>query len=82
MSITNTAGVLIQGVQTGHEIFDTVLNAMDAAEKEKQSGADKKAWVLAFIESFIKDIGENWLKWAKVIISFIDLAKSFYNQCK
>lgn len=82
MSIAQTSSVLIQGIQTGHEIFDTVLNAMDAAEKEKKSGADKKAWVLAFVESFIKDIGENWLKWVKVIISFIDLAKSFYNQFK
>lgn len=82
MSITQTSSVLIQSVQTGREIFDTVLKAMDAAEQEKQSGADKKAWVLAFIESFIKDIGENWLKWAKVIVSFIDLAKSFYNQFK
>ena len=82
MTIAKTANVLIQGVQTGQQIFDTVLNAMDAAENEKQSGADKKAWVLAFIESFIKDLNENWPKWAKVVISFIDLAKAFYNQFK
>lgn len=82
MSIAQTASVLVQGVQTCQEIFDTVLNAMDAAEKEKQSGADKKAWVLAFIESFINNIGENWMKWAKVVVSFIELAKAFYNQFK
>lgn len=82
MSIAQTANVLVQGIKTGQEIFDTVLNAMDAAEKEKQSGADKKAWVLAFIESFVRDIGENWMKWVKVVISFIDLAKAFYNQFK
>ena len=82
MTIAQTASVLITGIETGREIYQTVLNAMDAAEAEKQSGADKKAWVLAFIESFIKDLGENWQKWAKAIFSFIDFAKSFYNQFK
>ncbi len=82
MSIAQTANVLITGIETGREVYQTVLNAMDAAEAEKQSGADKKAWVLAFIESFIKDLGENWQKWAKAIFSFIDFAKSFYNQFK
>lgn len=82
MSIAQTANVLITGIKTGREVYQTVLNAMDAAEAEKQSGADKKAWVLAFIESFINDLGENWLKWAKAIISFIDFAKAFFNQFK
>lgn len=81
-TIAQTANVLIQGITVGQEIYQTVLNAMDAAEAEKESGEDKKAWVLAFIESFLNDIGENWLRWAKAIISFIDFSKAFYNQFK
>lgn len=79
-NIAITASVLIEGIQTGKEIYQTILNAMNAAEQEKNSGADKKAWVLAFIESFLNDIGENWKDWMLSIISFIDFAKSFYNQ--
>lgn len=52
---------------------------MDAAEKERESGADKKAWVLAFVKSFITDLGQNWERWAKIIITFIDFAKSLFN---
>ena len=53
---------------------------MDAAEQEKDSGEDKKAWVIAFIKSFLFDLGENWEKWVKAILSFINFAKAFYNQ--
>ena len=59
-TISQTAYVLIQGIDLGQEIYQTVLNAMDAAEQEKQSGQDKKAWVIAFIKSFVFDLGENW----------------------
>ena len=55
---------------------------MDAAEAEKNSGADKKAWVIAFVESVVNDIGEKWEHWLKMVISFIDYAKAFYNQFK
>ena len=79
-TIAQTANVLIQGVEVGKEIYETVLHAMDAAEQEKDSGQDKKAWVIAFIKSFLFDLGENWEKWVKAILSFIDFAKSFYNQ--
>lgn len=82
MSITQTANVLITGTQLAKEILSTVLKAMDAAEAEKNSGADKKAWVIAFIESVVNDIGENWEHWIKTVISFIDYAKAFYNQFK
>ena len=81
-NIAQTANVLIQGIQVGQEIYQTVLNAMDAAENEKESGADKKAWVLAFIESFLFDLGENWEKWVKAIVAFIDFSKAFYNQLR
>jgi hypothetical protein len=79
-TIAETAEVLIQGITVGKEIYQTVLNAMDAAEAEKESGQDKKAWVLAFLESFLIDLGENWDNWVQAIISFIDFAKAFYNQ--
>lgn len=79
-TIAQTANVLIQGIEVGQEIYQTVLNAMDAAEQEKQSGQDKKAWVVAFIKSFVFDLGENWEEWVKAILSFIDFAKAFYNQ--
>ena len=79
-TIAQTANVLIQGIELGQEIYQTVLNAMDAAEQEKDSGQDKKAWVIAFIKSFLFDLGENWDNWVKAILSFIDFAKAFYNQ--
>lgn len=81
-TIANTASVLIQSIEVGKEIYETVLNAMDAAQQEKDSGEDKKAWVIAFIKSFLFDLGENWDKWVQAIISFIDFAKAFYNQFK
>ena len=81
-TIAQTANVLIQGVEIGQEIYQTVLNAMDAAQQEKDSGEDKKALVLAFIESFLYDIGEKWEFWVNAIVAFIDIAKTFYNQFK
>ena len=50
-TIAQTANVLIQGIEVGQEIYQTVLNAMDAAEQEKQSGEDKKAWVIALLKA-------------------------------
>ena len=79
-TIAQTANVLIQGIELEQEVYQTVLNAMDAAEQERQSGQDKKAWVVAFIKSFLFDLGENWDNWVKAIVAFIDFAKAFYNQ--
>ena len=36
-TIAQTANVLIQSIEVGQEIYQTVLNAMDAAEQEKDS---------------------------------------------
>lgn len=82
MSITQTVGVVVQGIETGQEIYNMILKAMDAAEKEKQSGADKKAWVIVYIKSVLNDLGENWEKWVNVVVSFIDFAKALYKQFK
>lgn len=82
ITITATLTHVVNAFDVGREIYQTVVNAMDAAEKEKNSGADKKAWVLAFMESFVYEAGEKWEHWAKVIIAFIDFAKSLFNKNK
>ena len=81
-SIAQTVGVVVQGIETGQEVYNMILKAMDAAQKEKKSGADKKAWVVAYIKSVLNDLGENWEKWLGVVDSFIDFAKAFYKQFK
>lgn len=82
LTIAGTVSNFVEAVDVGREIYQKAVNAMDAAEKERESGADKKAWVLAFVKSFVADLGQNWEGWAKVIITFIDFAKSIYNQFK
>ena len=79
ITITGALQSVVDAVDVGREIYQTTVNAMDAAEKERESGADKKAWVLAFVKSFITDLGQNWERWAKIIITFIDFAKSLFN---
>ena len=79
LSIAGAVSNIVDAVDVGREIYETTVNAMDAAEKERDSGADKKAWVLAFVKSFVADLGQNWDRWAKVIITFIDFAKSVFN---
>ncbi|MCA4232790.1 MULTISPECIES: hypothetical protein [Acinetobacter] len=79
ITITGALQNVVDAVDVGREIYQTTVNAMDAAEKERDSGADKKAWVLAFVKSFITDLGQNWERWAKIIITFIDFAKSLFN---
>lgn len=79
ITITGALQNVVDAVDVGREIYQTTVNAMDAAEKERESGADKKSWVLAFVKSFITDLGQNWERWAKIIITFIDFAKSLFN---
>lgn len=79
LTIASAVSEFVEAAKVGREIYETAANAMDAAEKERDSGADKKAWVLAFLKSFITDLGQNWERWAKVIITFIDFAKSVFN---
>ena len=79
LSIAGAVSNIVDAVDVGREIYETTVNAMDAAEKERDSGADKKTWVLAFVKSFVADLGQNWERWAKVIITFIDFGKSVFN---
>ncbi|MFW6586230.1 hypothetical protein [Acinetobacter baumannii] len=82
LCIAGAVSNIVDAVDVGREIYETTVNAMDAAEKERDSGADKKAWVLAFVKSFIVEVGQNWERWVKVIFTFIDFAKSIYNSRK
>lgn len=60
IQIATVAKGVIDLIQIGQEIYEATANAMDAAEQEKESGADKKAWVLAYIKSIVLELGENW----------------------
>lgn len=82
LTITSVLSPIVDAYGVGREIIQTTVNAMDAAEKERDSGADKKAWVLAFVKSFIVEVGQNWERWVKVVFTFIDFAKSIYNSRK
>ena len=48
ITIASALSPIVDAYGVGREIVQTTVNAMDAAEKERDSGADKKAWVLAF----------------------------------
>ena len=69
-SIAQTVGVVVHGIETGQEVYNMILKAMDAAQKEKKSGADKKAWVVAYIKSVLNDLGENWGKVVRCCYQF------------
>ncbi len=56
-TIAGTATLIIQAIEEGKEIYQTAVNAMDALEtvSANKSGADKKAIVLAVIQSFVEE---------------------------
>ena len=86
MSITNIATVasgIIELIETGREVYEVTVKAMDAIEaKGVVKGSDKKEWVLAFVKSVVLDLGQNWEKYAQLISDFIDHIKSVYNTVK
>ena len=65
-------------------MYSIVANAMDAVEKanSEQSGADKKAWVLAYAKNVVVALGDNWDDLAGKVSIFIDQLKSAYNSVK
>lgn len=77
--IATIAQGVIDLIEIGKEFYHAAANAMDAAEQEKDSGEDKKSWVLAYIKSLVLDAGENWDKWVGLISAFIDKIKAAYN---
>ena len=83
MSITNIATVasgIIELIGTGKEVYEVTVNAMDAIEaKGVIKGSDKKEWVLAFVKSFVLELGQNWDKYVQLISDFIDHIKTVYN---
>lgn len=80
-TIATTATLIIQAIEEGKEIYQTVVNAMDALEtvSANKSGEDKKAIVLAVVQSFIEEAGQNWSTWVDEVSKFIDTIKGLYN---
>ena len=80
-TIAGTATLIIQAIEEGKEIYQTAVNAMDALEtvSANKSGADKKDIVLAVIQSFVEEAGQNWSTWADLVSKFIDTIKGLYN---
>ena len=79
MQIAQALRAIVLAIKVGRDIYMTIVEAMDAAQSETQSGADKKAWVLAFIRAWIGESKYKWEEWERAIITFIDFAKAQYN---
>ena len=83
--MTNIAQVavgVINLIEDSRFIYSIAANAMDAVEALQDSeltGADKKAWVLAFVKSVVLNIADNWDTYAALISDFIDKIKAAYN---
>ena len=82
--MTNIAQVavgVINLIDDGRFIYSIAANAMDSVESQNSelSGADKKAWVLAFVKSVVLNIADNWDTYAALISDFIDKIKTAYN---
>ena len=83
--MTNIAQVavgVINLIEDGRFIYSIAANAMDAVEALQDSeltGAEKKAWVLAFVKSAVFNIVENWDAYEALISDFIDKIKTAYN---
>ena len=86
--MTNIAQVavgVINLIEDGQFIYSIAANAMDAVEAlqdSELSGAEKKAWVLAFVKSAVFNIIENWDAYAALISDFIDKIKKVYNEVR
>ena len=81
--ISIVASGVIDLISEGKEVYRLAAKAMDIIEQNKNlSGADKKAWVIAFLKYSVIDIGLNWKDYADVIIVFIDKIKTVYNTVK
>ena len=82
--MTNIAQVavgVINLIDDAQYIYTISTNAMDSVESQNSglSGADKKAWVLAFVKSVVLNIADNWDTYAALISDFIDKIKTAYN---
>ena len=85
--MTNIAQVavgVINLIDDGRFIYSIAANAMDSVESQNSelSGADKKAWVLAFVKSVVLNIADNWDTYAALISDFIDKIKTAYNEVR
>ncbi|MCU4483644.1 hypothetical protein [Acinetobacter ursingii] len=75
---------IIQAIQAAHAVYSIVAATMDSVEKanSEQSGAAKKAWVLAYAKNVVVALGDNWDDLAGKVSIFIDQLKSAYNSVK
>ena len=66
LTIASALSPIVDAYGVGREIVQTTVNAMDAAEKERDSGADKKAWVFngeLFCQGWYKKGETIYKKW-------------------
>ena len=80
--MSNIATVMqstIDALLVGKEIYAYVVGLMDSYQEERNTGAEKKAIVLALARDLILDLGKNWEKWEPYISDFIDTAKALFN---
>lgn len=83
LTILSSVSGIISALQTGQAIYYTVAATMDSVQSQGTlKGNDKKIWVLEYIKNFVKAMEDNWEVWEKLIIDFIDVAKSLYNIAK
>lgn len=82
ISISQAINGTLTLITVGREIYEAVSGFMDSMQSSGNSGADKKAWVLAMAKNIVLEAGKNWDKWESHISNFIDAAKSIYNSLK
>jgi hypothetical protein len=80
-NITDVATQVISVAETGKEIYQAVVSAMDSIESVSTAmkGSDKKAIVLAIIQDVVEKAGQSWSTWSTLITNFIDHIKGLYN---
>lgn len=85
LTIFSAAQAILAVIKAAKPLYETALRAMDTIEVMKnnsvaQKGSDKKAWVLAYVESIANDLNINWDTYVDSISKFIDESKQLYNQ--
>lgn len=80
-SITDVATQVISVAETGKDIYQAIVSAMDSIEAVSTSmkGSDKKSIVLAIIQDVVTKAGQSWETYATLVSNFIDHIKGLYN---
>ena len=76
-------GTEVRNLQIALQSKDFDIGVADGVFRTKTEGAvkglDKIEWVLAFVKSFVLELGQNWDKYVQLISDFIDHIKTVYN---